>query len=668
MRKGNVHSMKKRNLLLSLASIAVLLASCQNNPVSGNADNSIGGTTPNATNDVLTDDMLKSLKDGYSFTGVKVTNNPSNSAKTPFKVDDSDGVYNYVSGRWTEDNTMDFSFKSAEYNIYSDKAKGDSQLVGDEVGKSYAANHYLTLGNQVEYEPMFIATAKYDPDQGATIESRVLSFEESYENLFKSITASDFEQEGDFTYTLKEDVLDDALALKIGSQFNGRADKNYKASKFTLLTDGSKVTDVSVVLGGREDSFGYTINVDGTFVKSGSGLSHKVNPVEGTSFAPLDDAIKKLKENNWSVQTTVYGGKDSSGKDNHIGNALDVAQNGLFLEEEYDKNDTSLQGKPTSQTLYYDKKIEGANDGATFGVQRAVYVAHKKAYYDYSTPAAGKYIKYYYPSFNISSVFFTQDTDDASIYHLNTDMLNQYYIGIDGSFFTSYNYELPVETLDVKVEANQATFTFTSNSVIDGKFVIRYFDIGTTTGLPQISDIQTSSENLTWDDLFLDTEYSSSGTYENYLIPQAGGKTNLDLVPTLGGTFPQANIASTEFTPREGSSTSTMYEITYMFNNEDEFKNSIGENTTGVPTDGTWDEKCVNKGFAKVAPKDFQTESPYVLTNSYKVYKKENATDDKGNKGTLYATLEVLAEQMPHRISPSDLLFSLYPKPKSIKI
>lgn len=641
--------MKKRNLLISLTSIAMLLASCQGNGATGLSES--GGQTNHSSGggeevDVLTDEMLKDLKEGYSFTGVKVSNNPTNPIRTPFKVSNSDGVYNYVSGRWTADNITDFSVKSEQYNIYSDAAKGDSQLKGDTVGSTYAANHYLTMGNQIEYEPMYITTATYDPTPGAgvQIETRVLSFEESYENLFKSINAADFEKEGDYTYTLKEEVLDDALGLKIGVQFNGRADKNSKASKFSLITDGSKVTDVNITLGGREDSIGGTSTVDGAFDRSGSGLAQKLNRIEGSTSAPFDEFITKLKENNWKAHTTIYGGKDSSGKDLMIGNALNVAQGGLFLEEEYGKEDLTLQGKPTSQALYYDKTIENSSDGTTSGVQKAVYVAHKEQFYDSSSPQAGKFIKYYYPSFNLSSVFFTQDPSDQTVYHLNTDLLKEYNVGIDGSFFTSYNYELPVDTLDVKVEESQITFTFTSPTFVNTTYVIRYYDVGTTTSLPSLTDIQTSSDNLTWDDLFLDTPYSSTGTYENNLIPQAGGKANLDAVPTLGGVFPQADISTTKVTPRAPSSSEvTLYEITYGFSSQAEFENAIGVNNNGTLTDGTWDKRFLAKGFMKGT----YDESLYNLQNFYKIYKKANATDDKGNKGTLYAALEVLSGAGP---------------------
>ncbi|MDD6241055.1 MAG: hypothetical protein PUA93_05710 [Eubacteriales bacterium] len=260
----------------------------------------------------------------------------------------------------------------------------------------------------------------------------------------------------------------------------------------------------------------------------------KAKPIEGTTYPELDNAYQKIAE----------------------GNFKEVDDCGLYYksgEKEVYKPTRKLTMTCTLQSILYMPYIYSSTLSDYYQGIGSGYLLYDNDINEKVTPLSkGYYLhgeKFVSPTTYplLSSVFFTKNENghyvlsyqDEKYKHIFLDSKTTYYL----MSMTGYG----TESLDIEIKEDSVITTS-----FDGveRVTTTFTDIGTTTSAFTSEDVIRNSDDLTWKDMLLSSQYTS---LENLL----GSEANIDLIPTLGDVFSEASLLST------GTGTTLTFRLEY---------------------------------------------------------------------------------------------------------
>lgn len=350
--------------------------------------------------------------------------------------------------------------------------------------------------------------------------SSVSYSDSSLVNPFENLKESDFLAKGNI-YLFS--TLNLEFEERLGTILHG-----YKASKgplssFTLDLSKDEIAFTASFDAYTETMFGMIpVSVqrsyEGKFVSFGEEVPLPTSIAEAEDPA-FKEAMGKLHNGNYALSSKNEEIKYQGGRFQTVGIAEAKKGDDFFTYTIRDQSNAI-----EDDSMYFEKDDK---------LQRAV--CYEGVYY-----AAGKTfdgnVNDYWPSFSISSAFFTKE---GNVYTLKNDYR---YLLPNTSFLTPLTNDA-IGTLTVTIEEGKVTFVNENDGNGTNNFGNRetlvYSSFGEVTS-PSFEDVHTNCDDLSWKQAIRDkTDYRTLAT-------TLGGEANLTLIPFFGGIYPEASISEQE--------------------------------------------------------------------------------------------------------------------------
>lgn len=380
-------------------------------------------------------------------------------------------------------------------------------------GQEYIVSSYLTIGNKVEESFMSNSSNKLATwDEGG------------YRDFFMYFTAEDFEQdkENKNKYNLimgRDDLLQGYVAL--ARQLYGIPALEPEAFYLTLGDDDRLSFAVTYKSENLWDLGIGQISITGDFTSIGDSVKvPSPETLTGDEDQIFVTAMNNLKSHSFHLES-VYDQSDfGAGKKNTY--SADITPNQIKFnyvdkEDAYNKN-----------YLYFNEngKVQGA---AKLGDN----------YYRDRDPYEGK-VEDMIPSFDISSLFFTYNAK-SDIYNWKKE--NEARLDDAESFSVFYGSQevdnLKIKIKGTKTKTDSVIFTFVTEA--KRTITLTYTSIGSIKDTVNVTDIKSNCDDVPWSTLIAKSPKKVADA-KNKL----GSLAVLDSVPTVGGTYADILIDSTE--------------------------------------------------------------------------------------------------------------------------
>ena len=356
-----------------------------------------------------------------------------------------------------------------------------------------------------------------------TIETENSSVSYSDSNLvnpFENLKESDFLQKGG-VYLFS--TLNLEFEERLGTILHGYRASKGPLSSFTLDLSKDEITFTASFDAYTETMLGMIpVSVErsyeGKFVSYGEEVPLPT-PIAEAEDSAFKEAMGKLHKGNYALSSKNEEIKYQGGRFQTVGIAEAEKGDDFFTYTIRDQANAI-----TDDSMYFEK------DGK---LQRAV--RYEDIYY-----AAGKVfdgdVMDYWPSFGISSAFFTKE---GNVYTLKSDYR---YLLPNTSFLTPLTTDR-IGTLTVAIEEDKVTFVNENEGNGTTNFGNRetliYSSFGEVTS-PSFENVHTNCDDLSW------KQAIRSKTDYRTLATTLGGEANLSLIPFFGGIYPEASISEQE--------------------------------------------------------------------------------------------------------------------------
>ncbi|MFA6829785.1 MAG: hypothetical protein WCR67_03695 [Bacilli bacterium] len=506
--------MKKQNLL-SLILLSLLVASCNNTPSASTSDSAkdSSSTEPSVSisteeeestsvvTDRLTGQMLDVLRAGYSA---------NEEITTVTKTSTS-----YGSSSKTEKNYLDYQVTSEGYT-FQEYAKTDSGSTPNK-NNLIKSGHIVNIENVANKAYLGIDNAIHYSQITDPLTTEPMIFKDSgFSNPFSIIDRSLFIKQLDNPTNYVSDTINEEqekILTELGYSLLGTTD--YKIDSFILKTENGVITSYSAeYLPLSENSVMTSISLTGSFVTKGEETNLKpVTIFPDSGNKDLEEAFLSLKNKNYKEKIEIYSINESALANKSVVYDCQVTDNILQTEV----NDLTY---PSNYNLTYVEKNNAISQ----------YTKINNKYYSYLEPEEEMTLENILPSFEISSDLFTLD-DDGKTYSMkktvpaitpSTDIYN---------IFANHN----VSDLKILVEDDSMVIT---NLGSNFKEVTTIYDINTSISDFSTDLVEENCDDLTWKDLLS----NQSDEYNSYLEYMKSDDV-INTIPTLGGTFSLATIA-----------------------------------------------------------------------------------------------------------------------------
>lgn len=522
--------MKKKHALIAILSTAMLF-SCNVETTSSTQSSASSSTSTSSVSvsegsieesefirtENLTDQMLSSLKEGYSSKTIRMTE--------------------YETG--TPSTAVIFS-KCNEFNFEEDMYYPSGNKDIEDISNSKLANHYHYQPKPDETEKMLYDVGLsvgnkplYTPVMGTDIHSYEeihMTWEEGYySNVFLLLNANYFERVGDenkFRLNIESD-LDSELVDEIYARLDKQLycdDERTTATfdNFYLLTNGDKVTgyELEYVAVSSTDSTVYKHSY-GYFLDSGADVIDYVTPIAGETDEVFEEAMEKLRAQNYHLEETQFAFNFNSER---------MVSQGKYVADFYNKESVvydyyNANGKKYMSYAYQEYEIDG--EPCKLGLTPI----EGKYYVDYAY--AGSLEETILPSFDLSSVLFVKDsasTADKAIYKLNNDIK----ISLDNydDVFTPFDadgYTDRLIYLTITIEKDKINIHNETSAIKDQGLVldVNYTKFGEVEKMITNENTFETTEGLTWSQLLSNNEETLASVQKTFT------KEILDSIPTV---------------------------------------------------------------------------------------------------------------------------------------
>ena len=565
---------KTKALLFVLA--ALTLTACNNQgkeststsdsaPISDSTSSGkASSSSSQGANITLTDSMFASLAQGVSFDGYAATKvRLSSSLDASFEFEYLDGKstqtgywFNAYAASMLPNRTAAEELSVANLNTEILKYKKGalagrtnylpSATLKTSTNKPVAVSASLSIDNTVVETPVENVAAQ---EEGSTDTEPYVAFSESYSSgLFSALHASDFAEDTSKRIAIsskeKAYVLNitdtTSAALKAASvafnYFSFGSNLGVEMKDIYVVTDGTKITkligdaDTTIVMNfmGQEMKILYTAYSYLNVTASGSDVTVKnTEALTTTPDTALDTLFKSMKNGNYTENATLTY----------------VTSNTTY--------NYSWTAKETASTYTYTSEVTQNGKKATVSNQNIIlqknnYLYNLKTYGDkgtYATSSSGTAL----PKFDLDAHFFTKQADGSFVFKASdyADIILTY----DTTDFTYGDSFLlgksTISEITVKVEEGGFELKTTGSVVLKTgdtfttEFDIHYSAIGTTTDGFDATDVKTTSDDLTWKDLF-----SSDTNYSKVCTNVGGEDFLLKNLPTMGGSFFEGTLGA----------------------------------------------------------------------------------------------------------------------------
>ncbi len=563
--------MRKTKALLFVLAALTLTACGNQGKKSTSASNSApisdstssGKTSSSSVQDniTLTDSMFASLAQGVSFDGYAATKvRLSSSLDASFEFEYLDGKstqtgywFNAYAASMLPNRTAAEELSVANLNTeilkYQKGALGDrtnylpSATLKTSTNKPVAVSASLSIDNTVPVENVAAQ------EEGSTDTEPYVAFSESYSSgLFSALHASDFVEDTNKTVATsskeKAYVLNitdtTSAALKAASvafnYFSFGSDLGVEMKDIYVVTDGTKITkligdaDTTIVMNfmGQEMKILYTAYSYLNVTAFGSDVSVKnTEALTNTPDTALDTLFQSMKNGNYTENATLKYVTSST------------------------TYNYAWTAKETASTYTYASTVTQNGKTATVSDQNIIlqennYLYNLKTYGEkgtYATSSSGTAL----PKFDLDAHFFTKQADGSFVFKASdyADIILTY----DTTDFTYGDTFLlnqsTVSEITVKVEEGgfelktTGSVALKTGDIFTTEFDIHYSAIGTTTDGFDATGVKTTSDDLTWKDLF-----SSDTSYSNACTNVGGEDFMLNNLPTMGGSFFEGTLGA----------------------------------------------------------------------------------------------------------------------------
>ena len=529
--------MKKKNLLLTLTLIgsAAGLIACGNtgsslesgsstlSSSSSSGETSVSVSSSSSSKPVvptaeLTDAMFSELKKGYSVECFKLTDYSDSQTNGIFEADVNEFNYAEKVFATTSEAPLEKGKVINDYHYQPDPTEKTKML--------YDAG--LSVGNTVIYSPVM----GEDPH---TYEEVPLTWEEGYySNVFMDLSAAAFDRvgtENKFSLIMNDATLEDAgVYNKISMQFfNEIPDTEMQA--FYLYTDGDDIVSFELIY---TPYMSYDAMIAkssfGNFTAAGSGLVDYIQPLEGEEDPVFEEAMEKLRRQNYELTQTQQAYDFNAEKFISQGSYVSQVEDGEKINYDY----YAANGNKYMNYGYYGLEYE--NEICKQGVVQLKGEFYKDYIYSGS-------MEELLPSFALSSVLFKKDeassTAEKSVYNLDKSIR----ISLDNndSVFTPFDADGYLDRLvfvTVTVEAEKINIHNETVHEGAGGLILdcTYTNLGGVSQLMPESKIHETSDGLVWSDLLSNNEGNLKSIIRLFT------QEVLDDIPTIGGVF--SNVLS----------------------------------------------------------------------------------------------------------------------------
>lgn len=405
------------------------------------------------------------------------------------------------------------------------------------------------------------------------------------QNAFLSAQASYF-TESNSSFVLN-DTASETFTKRLTKQLYGYTNMELSLADLSLSYDGDTLGFEASL-----DPFtiSYMTTIEVTLSFKGVFLSTEVDadpivPIQGNDHSELDTAFDKIS--TWNFKTNVVNEEIlyQDGRYETVATAEGSVLTNQFYYAFYDEDDVLVENN-----LYYltNEKMQKA---AIYGEK--IYASGE--------PVSAS-VSSYWPSFNISSAFFSKNGDT---YQLNTKYLGLF---TSTSLFTPFVSDT-ISSLSIQLEDDKLTIinenSGNGRTTFGAKETITYSDFGKATAM-DVSSVNEDSSSLTWKEALRNP--NDYRTIARYL-----GESNLNEIPFFRGKHGEASLISESniyalLTPMSAMSEQTTLESQY-----DTALQELGYTVT-TGTDGKEYTKTVGTKTLTIAP--YAYEETNILTGT----------------------------------------------------
>lgn len=427
--------MKKKSFL-SLFTLAVVmggvtLASCKPDTSSTDEPEPIGTDTSHpqtGPTDELTDSMLDEAATGYSSENLVTTDLTIN--------DETTSLLNYVDVESSASEYHAVSYDMAEADPSKDTVASDTHYVPmDEGDTQLAGIATVGLSNTIEVDPV---------GYGYT-------WDETFNNFFATLSADDFTAgETQYHFTLNSDNIADVGASVI-TQATGVL--GFELESLEVVTDGFHIVGFTASSAALEypEVGEFKMTAEATINSVGADdVVTSLQTYTGTEDSDLEAAFASLANNNYQVTEDIMISFDGTAYQ-QVSSISYAVRDGMAV-------DLNAQTIGIFKDGYlYD--LVGLSSGSTGPV----------TYYK-----SGYFFSAELPSFDISSIFFTKESD--GVYNLDTESYPD--VSVTLNEFDPFDFA-DCTALNVTIEEDSIIFTAqTSYQGYPAQYQITYSNIG----------------------------------------------------------------------------------------------------------------------------------------------------------------------------------------------
>ena len=527
--------MKKKNLLLTLTFIgsAAGLIACGETGSSLESSSptlslSLEGTTsaseatsvsskPVVPTAELTDAMFAELKKGYSVESFTLKDYSDSQTYSIFEADVNEFNYAERIFMTTSGSPLEKGKVIHDYHYQPDPSEKTKML--------YDAG--LSVGNTVIYSPIM----GEDPH---TYEEVPLTWEEGYySNVFLDLSASAFDRvgtENKFSLIMNDATLEArGVYNKISMQFFNEI-PDTEMQEFYLYTDGDDIVSFELIY---TPYMSYDAMIAkssfGNFTAAGSDVVDYIQPLEGEKDPVFEEAMKKLRRQNYELVQTQQAYDFNQEKFVSQGSYVSQVENGEKINYDY----YAANGSKYMNYGYYGLEYENET------CKQGVVQLKGEFYKDYIYVGSMEELL---PSFALSSILFKKDassTADKSVYTLDKSI--RISLENNDSVFTPFDADGYLDRLvyvTVTIEAekinihNETVHEGAGGLILDCTY--SNFD-GVSDLMPE-EKIHETSDGLVWSDLLSNNEENLKSIIRLFT------QEVLDDIPTIGGVF--SNVMS----------------------------------------------------------------------------------------------------------------------------